>query len=66
MNIQYIADKNGQKSAVVIPIRYWEIIEKKFEKQNLLNDLKEAFEEVKLIREGKIKPKSLKQLLNEL
>ncbi|MCH8318865.1 MAG: hypothetical protein IIA88_10310 [Bacteroidetes bacterium] len=66
MNLQYISDDKGEKNAVIIPMKQWKIIEKKLGKQSIIDDLKEAFEEVKLIREGKIKPQSLKQLLNEL
>ena len=66
MNLQYISDDKGEKNAVIIPMKQWEIIEKKLGKQAIIDDLKEAFEEVKLIRAGKIKPQSLKQLLNEL
>jgi phage terminase large subunit len=42
---------------------------KKVEKENensLFDDLSEAFEEVKLHEQGKIKLKSLKEVLNEL
>ena len=66
MNLQYISDDKGIKSAVIIPIKQWKVIEKKFSKQSIIDDLKDAFEEVKLIKAGKIKPQSLNQLPNEL
>lgn len=36
------------------------------EKQKILDDLKEAIEEVKLHKQGKIKMKSIDEFLNEL
>jgi|688.fasta_scaffold1286580_2 hypothetical protein len=33
MNFQYISDKLGNKTAVIIPINYWEKIPKEFKEQ---------------------------------
>lgn len=33
MNLQYISDSNGKKTAVIIPINYWEKISKEHKEQ---------------------------------
>ncbi len=55
MNVQYISNQKGQRTAVIVPT-----------KEELLADIKEALQEVKLSKEGKIKLKSAWDLLNEL
>ena len=77
MSLQIIQGGNGKPTGVFIPISDWETM--KAECQNLqaweepeptkaeiLAGIKEAIEEVKLIKAGKIKGKSLKELMNEL
>lgn len=77
MALQIINGGNGKPTGVFIPIKDWEIM--KEENQNLqaweeleptkaeiLAGIKEAVEEVKLIKAGKIKAKYLKDLLHEL
>jgi uncharacterized protein YwlG (UPF0340 family) len=73
MNLHYITDSKGRKSAVQLPLKDWERIMKDLEELEQLKDkqlfflgLKEAFEEVKLIKQGKKKPNSLKALIDEL
>jgi len=69
MNIQIIKNPTGTLQSVVIPYQEW----KKYELQNLkiknklevLKGLQQAVEEVKEIRKGKRKGKTLKQFLNE-
>jgi hypothetical protein len=73
MNLHYITDAKGRKSAVQLPLKDWERIMKDLEELDKLKDkqlfflgLKDAFEEVKLIKQGKKKPNSFKDLINEL
>lgn len=77
MNLQYISDNKGKKTGVFIPIDDWKIIQKYLfgvveldykepTKAEVLEGLKNAFNEVKLHREGKIKLKSARELLHEL
>ncbi len=73
MNLQYIKDQKGNTNAVMMPISEWKKIEKDLEeleklkdKKAFFNGLKDAFNEVKLIKEGKKKPNSFEDLLNEL
>ena len=73
MELQYIIDKKGHKSAVQLPINDWQQIQKGLKelkklrgKKSLLADLKESVAEVVLAKQGKIKLQSAKDFLNEL
>ena len=69
MNVSYITDRYGKQSAVVVPIAEWEEIMESLAKMKrkleILTGLKEAVEEVKMAKEGKLKLKSLKDFLDE-
>jgi hypothetical protein len=77
MSLQIIQGGNGKLTGVFIPMNDWEIMKEEYQnlqaweepeptKAEILAGIKEAVEEVKLIKSGKIKAKSLKELLNEL
>ena len=77
MNLQYISDNKGRKTGVFIPIDDWKIMQKHLSelielhyheptKTEILKGLENAFNEVKLHREGKIKLKPARELLHEL
>ena len=73
MNLQYITDTQGHKSAVQLPMEDWNQIRKDLDelerlrnKQLFLAELAEAVEEMKLVKEGKIQVRNAEDLLNEL
>ncbi|OGL46022.1 MAG: hypothetical protein A2W05_10485 [Candidatus Schekmanbacteria bacterium RBG_16_38_10] len=66
MQVQYITDKKGHKTNVVIPYKEWEHLVKEMQKQRLLLGLKEAVSEVKTIMSGKKKMRTIEDLINEL
>ena len=77
MSLQIIRGGNGKPTGVFIPMSDWEIMKDEYQnlqaweepeptKEDILAGIKEAVEEVKLIKAGKMKAKSLKELLNEL
>jgi len=73
MNLQYITDTKGHKSAVQLPLKDWEQIQKDLEELNRLRnkklfmtELAEAVEEMKLIKDGKIEARNADDFLNEL
>jgi hypothetical protein len=73
MNLQYITDINGRKSAVQLPMKDWEQIQKDLEeldrlrnKKLFMTELTEAIEEMKQIKEGKLKARNAEDFLNEL
>ena len=78
MNVQYVSDHKGRRTGVFIPVKEWEKIAKSYDlptgeddepeltKEQLIADVKEALEEVKLYKQGKIQLQSLDNFLNEL
>ena len=73
LHLQYITDQKGNKNAVLLSLNEWEKIQRDLNEYKRLKDkrtffegLTNAFLEVKLITEGKKKPNSFDDLLNEL
>ena len=73
MNLQYITDRKGKKSAVQLPMNDWEQIQKDLEeldrlrnKKLFLTELAEAVEEMKLIMGGEKQARNAEDFLNEL
>ncbi len=73
MNLQYITDRKGKKSAVQLPLNDWEQIQKDLEeldrlrnKKLFLTELAEAVEEMKLIMGGEKQARNAEDFLNEL
>jgi hypothetical protein len=77
MKIQEIQDSKGKPTGVFIPINEWRKLKKQFKglealeyeeptKKQLLQELKEAVTELKLIEQGKVKARPAKELLDEL
>ena len=76
MNLQYIADHKGHVTGVFIPIQEWEILREQLHlpmvdkdqitKQLHRQELLESFEEMRLIRDGKMPKPNLNDFLDEL
>jgi len=77
MNLQYISDNRGKTTGVFIPIQEWEGLKSKFKgleeeelgeqsKAEILKGLQQAVEEMNLVKQGKLKARDAKDLLNEL
>ena len=84
MNVQYISNQKGKRTAVVLPIKEWNKIKKQLDlpennereerdedglalnKAAIIADVKEALEEVKLYKQGKIELQSARDFLKEL
>ena len=76
MNVQYLSDRKGRRTGVYIPIKEWEKMKKRYDlpieedepaltKAGLIADVKEALEEVKLYKQGKVQLQTLDDFLNE-
>jgi hypothetical protein len=80
MDLKFVTDEKGRQIEVIVPIAEWRKMEKqksgkkavakktsneKFKKK-LKKQLEEGLKMVKLHQEGKIKLKSLDELINEL
>lgn len=73
MDLQYITDTRGHKSAVQLPMKDWEKIQKDLgelkrlrNKKLFLTELAEAVEEMKLVQEGKKQARNAEDFINEL
>lgn len=77
MSLQIINDSKGNTTGIYIPIKEWKKLKKKHKelesleyvepsKRELLQELKQAVIELKLIDEGKLKGRPAKALLDEL
>lgn len=78
MKLQIIQDSKGKATGVYIPINEWKELKRQYkdlgdleaegpiEKDQLLQELKEAIRELKLIEQGKLKARPIQALLDEL
>ena len=68
--LQYVNDSNGTTQAVQMPLTEWEKVLAKLKKYEqalkIKSDLKEAFEQVDILRKSKSKKQTLTDFLNEL
>jgi hypothetical protein len=77
MSLQIIEDSKGKTTGVFIPINDWKRLKKQYKnlgeleyvepgKAQLLQELREAVIELKLVEQGKLKARPAKELLSEL
>ncbi len=73
MNLQYVTDTKGHRSAVQLPMKDWVQIKKDLEeldrlrsKKQFITELAEAVEEIKMIKEGKLQARNAEDFINEL
>jgi hypothetical protein len=68
--LQYVSDINGNPQAVQLPITEWEKVLNKLKKYEqalkLRSDLKEAFDQVDVLKNQKGQKQTLNEFLNEL
>ena len=66
MHVQFVTNENGKATAVQIPMKEWEEIQKGLKKLELFRELKQAFNEMAEYESGKLKTPTTKQLLSQL
>lgn len=68
--LQYVNGSNGTTQAVQMPLTEWEKVLAKLKKYEqalkIKSDLKEAFEQVDILRKSKSKKQTLTDFLNKL
>lgn len=68
--LQYVNDTNGKTQAVQLPLTEWEKVLRKLKKYEqalkLKADLKEAFEQVAILKQTKGHKQTLNEFLNEI
>jgi hypothetical protein len=80
-SFQYITDKKGRKKAVILSMKKWQTLQKTYDlpdleeesddkpvftKAEILDNLREAVEEVKLYRQGKIQLQTFEEMMREV
>jgi hypothetical protein len=69
ISLQYVSDSNGKPLAVQMPVTEWKKVLAKLKKYEQLlqirTDLKEAFQQVEILRKTKSKKQTLTDFLNE-
>jgi hypothetical protein len=77
MNLQYILDHTGKTAGVFIPLQEWEELKTRFDgleeeefgeptKEEILHGLSQAVEQMNLIKQGKLKARPAKDLLDKM
>lgn len=71
MSLQYISDHQGEVTGVFIPIQEWDKIKAKLSiktdpKEIYRQELREAVEQMKLIKNGEMAKPKLEDFLNEI
>ncbi|PWA11444.1 hypothetical protein [Flavobacterium laiguense] len=77
MSLQIIQNEKGKPAGVFIPINEWKQMKAMYEnlkiweepeqtEEEILNNIRQAVEEMKLIKAGKLKGRPLQELLDEL
>jgi len=77
MSLQFIQNEKGKPTGVYIPINEWNEMKAQYKnleawekpdltKDQILGNIRQAFEEMKLIKAGKLKGKPARELLDEL
>ncbi|MBA2760570.1 MAG: hypothetical protein H0U39_01165 [Segetibacter sp.] len=70
IDVQYVNDSNGKTHAIQLTLTEWEKILAKLRKYEQIlkvkTDLKEAFEQVALLRKSKTEKQTLTDFLNEI
>lgn len=70
ITLQYVNDMNGNTQAVQLPLTEWEKVLNKLKKYEqalkLKSDLKEAFDQIAVMRSSEGHKQTLNEFLNEL
>ena len=66
MQIQYLTDEKGKKTAVQLSLKQWQDLQKSVKKLEVFEDLKQAFKEMDAHAKGKLKTPTTKELLAQL
>lgn len=77
MSLQFIQNEKGKPTGVFIPINEWKEMKARYEdlvaweepvltKAEILDNIRTAFEEMKLVKAGKLEGRPARELLDEL
>ena len=64
MNVQFVSNSKGKVTAVQLPLKDWQEVERKLEAFEIASSIKTGFEEAKQIETGKLKATTLDEMLS--
>ena len=65
MNVQYLSNEKGKKTAVLVPLEEWEDMQSQLKKGRFLESFTSALKELKMIRDGKLPKPDINDLFND-
>lgn len=66
MEVQYVTDEKGKKTAIQLSLKQWKELQKGIKKLELFEELKQAFNDMEQHKKGILKTPTTKQLLAQL
>lgn len=66
MEVQYLTNENGKKTAVQISLSKWRQIKKDLHKLDVLHSLQQAFHEMKECEAGRLQPLTTDEIMSQL
>jgi len=66
MQIQYVMDGKGKKTAIQLSLKQWNELQKGMKKLELFEELKQSIKDMEMHSKGKLKTPNTKQLLAQL
>ena len=66
MNVQFVSNSKGKVTAVQLPLKEWQEVEKKLEAFKIAESIRTGYKEMKQIMAGEIEAKTIEEFLNEL
>lgn len=65
MNVQFVSNENGKKTAVLVPLKEWEDMQAQLKRGKFLDSFTQAVKELKLMRDGKLPEPDIEDLFND-
>ena len=65
MNVQFLSNKKGKKTGVLVTIEDWKEIQKKLEREKSFASLSKSVEEMKMMRKGELAKPDISELFND-
>ncbi len=66
MEVQYVTNEKGEKTAIQLSLKQWKEVQKSIKKLELFEELKQAFKDIEQHKKGQLKTPTTKQLLAQL
>lgn len=65
MNVQFLSNEDGKRTAVVVPLQEWEDMQSELKRSRFLDSFTTAIKELKMIRDGSLPKPDINDLFND-